>query len=79
MPIFIRLVRAAIAVASISGAASTERSGAVCSSASHITSRPIAFGGVHLLEGVGEGFLLGLPRHPLKLVEHTEFHVVALP
>ena len=39
----------------------------------------IAFGGIHLLEGVGEGLLLGLPRHPLKLVEHTEFHVVALP
>ncbi len=40
VPIFIRLVRAAIAVASTNGAASTERSGAVCSSASHMTSRP---------------------------------------
>jgi hypothetical protein len=40
VPIFIRLVRAAIAAAMVSGAASTERVGAAWSSASHITSRP---------------------------------------
>ena len=34
----------------------------------------VAFGRVHLLEGVGERLLLGLSRHPLKLVEHAEFH-----
>ena len=42
MPIFIRLVRIAIALAMLSGAARTERSGALCSSASHMTSRPAA-------------------------------------
>src|SRR5579883_1989714 len=40
MPIFMRLVRAAMALAMVSGAASTERSGATCSSASHIASSP---------------------------------------
>jgi hypothetical protein len=41
VPIFMRVVRSAIAAARISGEASTERSGLKCSSASHIASRPI--------------------------------------
>jgi hypothetical protein len=40
VPIFIRLVRAAIALAILSGADSTERSGAIWISASHIASSP---------------------------------------
>src|SRR5713226_2022721 len=40
MPILIVLVRAAIALATIIGADSTERSGAPCNSASHTASRP---------------------------------------
>ncbi len=34
----------------------------------------VAFRRIHLLEGFGERLLLGLSRHPLKLVEHAEFH-----
>ena len=40
VPIFMRLVRWAMAAARISGEASTERSGAKCSSASHMASSP---------------------------------------
>ena len=40
MPILIRLVRAAIALAMLSGADNSERRGSKCSSASHITSSP---------------------------------------
>jgi hypothetical protein len=40
VPIFIRLVRAAIAVATLSGSDNTNRVGAACSSARHMTSSP---------------------------------------
>ena len=74
VPIFMVLVRAAIAAARISGEASTERSGLKCSSASHIASSPQPLRRVDLREGVGEGLGVARARQTLKLVEHAEFH-----
>ena len=79
MPIFMRLVRVAIALAMFKGAASTDRSGAVCSSASHMTSRPAGLGFVHLFKRFGERLGFGLFGAALKFVEHAEFHDPSSP
>ena len=62
MPILMRRVRMAIALAMLSGADNTERCGSKCSSASHITSRPSRFGGVDLLERLGKSVGVGAAR-----------------
>jgi hypothetical protein len=70
---FIRLVRAAVAVAVQRRGQHTRRGVQL---GQPLPLRPIAFCRVHLLEQSGR-LLLGLPDS-LKLVEHTE-HLVALP
>ena len=72
VPIFIRLVRAAIALARVSGAEHTERSGVDMDFGQPHRVEPPALGGIDLLEGGGERLLVGRAGGPLKLVEHAE-------
>ena len=73
MPTFMRFVRVAIALAMFNGAASTERSGAQCNSASHMTSRPARSASSTCSNDLVKGLGLGLSGASLKFVEHAEF------
>jgi len=77
VPIFIRVVRAAMATAMVTGAASTERVGAAYSSVSHMTSSPQR--SADLLERLFEGLRMADAGRAGKLMEHTEFHNFSLP
>src|SRR5579885_366617 len=71
VPIFMRLVRAAIALARVSGAEHTERSRDMDFRQPHRI-EPEPLGGVDLLERDGERLLLAHPGGALELVEHAE-------
>ena len=59
MPIFMRRVRAAIALAMLSGADKTDRRGSKWSSASHIAFEPQSLGHIDLLHRLVERLALG--------------------
>ena len=74
MPIFIRLVRAAMALAIASGADRWVRSGAKWISASHMTSRPQRSAPSTCAIASSKALRVAAPRQRGKLVKHAEFH-----
>ena len=75
MPILIRLVRVAIAAATVIGALSTERAACWWISASQIASSPQSFGSDDLIERLRERVGVGLLVHlAVEFVIPAEFH-----
>ena len=72
VPIFIRLVRAAMALARVSGAEHTDRSGRDMDLGQPHRVETPALGGIDLLERGGERLFFGHPGGALKLVKHAE-------